>query len=679
MLLLLFGLSVTSYSQDFPRKDFNLEKLVDEIFPVQDLDINYEELYENLAQLLSNPADLNSITHEQLRSLMILNEDQVNSFLQYREECGPILSVYELQSIPNWTRMTFERMIPFVTVYDPQAKINSSILKRVSKEENNYLVFRTERVLEDKKGYQAGTDSAQRYAGTPEKMYLRYRVARSNDFSIGFTAEKDPGEALQWNPSQRYYGADYLSWHAQLINKGKIKNLIVGDFQTQFGQGLILGSVFGFGKNSETVTAIRRSNLGLLPYTSAGENVFFRGAGGSYAITDRLTVHGFYSNSYKDGSIVQIAEEDPTISSFTTSGLHRTPTEIRRRLQIREEGSGAVLQFKNQNIDAGVIFHQISFSEPVVRTSFPYNQFAFNGKENRNVGAFLNVNWANFTFFTEVAQTINHGTAITGGLLGNISAQLEIAMLYRKFSKDFYSFYSNALAENSTPQNEEGFYWGWKYRFSKKYSASGYVDIFQFPWLRYRSYTPSEGNEWLLRFNYTPSKTVSLFVQFREESKVRNLPDETNLYLNSIGTKRNYWFNCDYVAPPWFTFKTRIQASSFEFAGQTSRGIALVQDVNFSAGRWSFGLRYALFDTDDYDNRLYIFEKNVWLAYSFPAYYGVGVRNYVLLQYNLSKKVDLWWRWSHTRYADRDEIGTGTETIAGNSGNDVKFQVRIRF
>ena len=87
----------------------------------------------------------------------------------------------------------------------------------------------------------------------------------------------------------------------------------------------------------------------------------------------------------------------------------------------------------------------------------------------------------------------------------------------------------------------------------------------------------------------------------------------------------------------------------------------------------------ALFDTDNYDNRLYVYERDVWLAYSFPAYSGVGLRNYALVQYKLSQKMDVWFRWSHVRYTDRTEIGSGGEALSGNTGNDVKFQVRMRF
>ena len=264
-------------AQDSFHKEFNFEKLVDDIFPLQDLDLNYEELYENLLQILANPIDLNRASDEQLRSLFILKESQIASLLAYREETGSLLSVYELQSIPNFDPVTLSRLIPFVTV-DNSASSGKSLLKRVGLEKNNYLILRYERTLEEKKGYKESIDSASRYLGTPDKVYTRFRTARSGDFSFGFTLEKDAGETLNWAPSKKQYGPDYHSFHGQLLNKGRVQNIIIGDYQAQFGQGLTLGGGFGMGKGAETITAIRRSNLGFIPYASLNEFGFFRGA-----------------------------------------------------------------------------------------------------------------------------------------------------------------------------------------------------------------------------------------------------------------------------------------------------------------------------------------------------------------------------------------------------------------
>ena len=87
--------------------NYNLEKLADEIFPIQDLDLNYEELYENLAQLLTSPLNLNQATSEELRSLFVLSETQIEELIHYRQAQGFLLSIYELQSIPAFDHQRF--------------------------------------------------------------------------------------------------------------------------------------------------------------------------------------------------------------------------------------------------------------------------------------------------------------------------------------------------------------------------------------------------------------------------------------------------------------------------------------------------------------------------------------------------------------------------------------------
>jgi Helix-hairpin-helix motif len=683
MKRLLFNLAVLCiipsgiYAQDYPRKEINPATLVDEIFATQDLDVNYQDLYENYLQLLSNPLDLNQVTDEQLRSLYILTLPQIQSFLTYRKEAGPFLSVYELQNIEGFTKDIFLKLIPFVTVEDVSSSLNKNIFKRIASEQNNYLLLRYAQTLENQKGYSEETDSSNRYVGLSGNFYARFRTSKPGDFSLGFTLKKDAGEKIAFDPSKKQYGFDYISFHAQVLNKGKIKNLIVGNYQAQFGQGIALGSVFGIGKNGEAVTTIRRSNLGFLPYTSIYEAGYFRGAALSYQAAKNFTIHTLASSRGRDGNLQQDSTQS-SVSSFSFTGLHRTPTELVGRNAILETNLAVVANYKNQAIDAGLLIHRTQFDVPLRRNSNPYNQFSFNGNENTNVGAFLNYSISNITFFSEFVQTLNQGQATAAGLLASLTNQLDVSLLYRKFDRNFYSFYSNALAENSIPQNESGIYWGWKYAFNKKYSISGYADLFRFPWLKSRSYSPADGSEWLLRFNYRPTKTIYIFLQAREEIKQRNTSADVNLYLTDLGTRRNYWVNIDYAATPKLSFKSRAQFSTYQLGTKTTQGMAIIQDASFDWKRLSLSGRYVLFDTDDFDNRLYVYERDVWLAFSFPAYNGKGVRHFLLLQYQLTKKIDFWLRWAQTRYTDRDTIGSGGETIVGNTKNDVRLQVRIR-
>lgn len=665
-------------AQDIIRKEVDLEKLVDELLAGQDEDFNYEELYENLALLLSHPANLNQITAEQLRTLYILNELQVQAILDYRTSAGPFVSLYELQAIPQIDRQTFERLISFVTITDPQNALNKSLLARIFNERNNYLILRYDRTLEDKVGYLNTTSDASRYHGSPDRMYMRFRTSRPGDFSLGFTAEKDAGEKIEWAPERKQYAAGFLSFHAQVLNKKKLKNLIIGDYQAQFGQGLVLGSAFGIGKNAEAVSTTRRANIGFMPYTSAYEAGYFRGAAVSYQATRLVTLHGFYSTRWRDGNLQTDSTGAWGISSLSTTGLHRTRNEMDNQNTVQESNAAAVLSISHKRLDAGLILHHTRFSVPLQRNATPYNQFYFNGSTNTNGSFYVNYAYRNVSLFSEVAHTFSKGVSAIAGSIISLTSALDVAVLYRNYSRNYHTLYSNAISENSTPQNEQALYWGWKYTFNKKYWTSGYFDWFKFNWLRYRGYSPSQGHEWLLRFNYRPSRHVSFFAQMREENKIRNQSFESNLYTTTNGTKRNYWINADYQATPTLSLRTRAQFSSYEHTGVKTGGLALIQDITFQKNKFVFNARYALFDTDDYDNRLYVFEKDVWLAFSFPAYYGVGVRSYVLVQYAVSPAIVLWLRWARTSYSNTESIGSGSETIIGNTRNDLKFQARIR-
>jgi hypothetical protein len=667
-------------AQEYPRKEVDLERLADELFGFQDLDLNYEDLYENLALLLANPMNINKASEEELRFVNALSEEQLQSFLRYRSEFGPLISIYELQAIPGFDLEIIYRIVPFFIVEDPSRKFDASLWNRILNEGDNYLIVRYERTFETKTGFTDAVSPNQRFVGDENKLYLRFRASRPGDYSIGITMEKDAGEQLTWSHSQRQYGFDYNSVHAQIMNKGRIKNLIIGDYQSQFAQGLVLGGNFGFGKGGETITTIRRSNLGFMPYTSINETGYLRGAAITYEVHRNLFVSGFYSNAWRDATIAADTTEDAFASAFQTTGLHRNRSELARRQRINEQQYGLVLNYRKGHLDAGMIYSHLAYGVPVRRNPQPYNQFTFSGIDLNNVGAFANYNLKNFTVFSEAAKTVDGGFGLLAGLIGSVTSRLDIAFHYRNYQRNFYSLYSNAFAESTIPQNERGMYWGWRYRWNRKYSLAGYTDLFRFPWLRYRSYTPSDGHEYLLRFNYQPTRSALLFVQFREESKVRNLSGtESNIYLTDSGVKRNLWLNCDYGTREKLRFKTRAQFSTYSINGVTTQGMILLQDVSMDFGKLSVTARYALFDTDDYDNRQYIYERDVWLAYSMPNFSGRGIRSYAMLQYSFSRSLTFWLRYANTRFTDREKIGSGPDTINGNTRNDVKLQMRVRF
>lgn len=693
-ILLLLICSNRAFGQSYPRPEIDVEDFVEKLFNLQSADANYEDLYEQLLLLYSNPLDLNAATPDELRNTYVLSENQVQQFLLYRQKNGRLLSIYELQAVEGFDQNTINSLLPFVIVKEtPLNQDNRSLWKRIFQEPNNSLIMRIGQTLEEQKGYTPATPDSRgnlpsRYMGDPYKMFVRYRVSHTQDFSIGFTGEKDPGEQLAWNRERKQYGLDFWSAHVMLENKGIFKKILVGDYQYMFGQGLVYSAGFAVGKGAEPITTVRRSSLGLRPYTSVLEGLFFRG-GAATASLKNLEITAMASQKHVDGNIIGISDtiENDFIENFATSinitGFHRTPTELSRKQTNKETmlGASAIYKDKGGRYEFGVLGTSINYSIPIRREATLYNQFDFSGSQNQNLSFSGQYNIQNFALFAESAFSKGGGHAVVGGLIGSIGKSLDFSMVLRDYSRDYHAFYSNGFGEATRNVNEQGVYWGLKYRFNSRWLIGAYYDRFRFPYLAFQADGPSWGSEYLSRLTFTPSRTVAVFVQYRNENKLRNLRDNTTKSDILVDTRRENWvIQADAKATKWLSIRTRVQGSRWQQAKgpEPTYGIAISQDLNFDFGKFAISNRFSLFETDDFENRQYLYEKNVLYAFSIPALNGRGTRVYSLIQYSPTRKIDLWFRIARTLQKDAKTIGSTLEEIQGNKRTDVVVQLRYK-
>ncbi|WP_291727199.1 hypothetical protein [Bernardetia sp.] len=673
------------------KADFDI--LVQELFPVQEEDIDYSDLYESLFQFFIQPLDLNKANRNDLISTFLLSETQIEDFLNHRERYGKLLSIYEIQSIPSWDEMTIERIVPFVTVTESTIQQDTrSLFQRILAEKNKTLLIRYSRVLEEQRGYTTDTTGATRYLGSPNRVYTRMRISHLNDFSLGFTLEKDAGEQFIWDTETKRYGFDFMSAHLVVHNQGKFKTIALGDYQLQFGQGLIFGAGFAAGKGSETINTTRRSTQGVRPYTSVLETNFQRGAAATYNI-GQFDITGFYSRVGEDGGASRLAldtlndgQESDLISSLIATGFHRTPSEIEKKDNFIRTDAGGNITYKDKqnNLELGATVSYTAYDKTLQRNDRLYNRFEFNGKNNYNFGINYSYSWRNMSFFGEAARSKSGGMGLISGVMFSLARPLEMAMLYRNYDRDFHTFYGAAFGEGSRPINERGFYWGIKYKPSKKWQLTAYYDRFRFPWMRFLVDAPSGGHEYLARLTYRPSRSIQLYGQFRQEVREKNYRNEDDDNVSNFNTvrpytRRNYQLNCDYKAEEIVSLRARVQFSSYEHVTNPTQGYVIVQDVNLDFGKVRFSTRFALFDTDDYENRQYVYEKDVLYYFFIPAYYGRGFRNFYMVQLKAGKKIDIWAKWAYTKYRDQETIGSGLEQINGDLRNDIRIQMRLKF
>ena len=670
--------------------DEALETLLEDLFTPQDGDVDYEEQYELLAQWYAHPINLNQATAEDLQQLYVLSERQINNLLRQRELYGDFMTLNELLYIPAWDRGTLFKILPFVAA-EPKPERPPTWLERLAEADHLFIV-RDETTLERKAGYLRGdtlrNDREQRYyPGSLHKLYTRWRMSRRNDFSVGITTEKDAGEELRWQPGSGRYGMDYYAAHAQIENRGWLRQLTLGDYRVQAGQGLLFGSGFAVGKGAEPVRTVARTQQTVRPHTAATENGFFRGL----TATVRLpTARHRWELMTLVSSQRQDARLDSTTARFSaiqTSGLHRTGNERETQNQLSERTLGANLLFQDEarRWQVGLTYAHTRFSHRWERDDQLRNQHEFAGQHNQVMGAFANYRMHPFHVFGEVARSSSGGVGAVGGTTIYLSSVAEMAVLLRHYSPDFHSFYGNAFSEGTRSINEQGLYWGLKLQPWKRLTVATYYDRFRFPWLRYRADAPSEGYEFFTRLSYPFNTRTEAWVQYRQESKAVNVDIDSMASTMAAarwvlpGVKRSLSGHLVHHLSEQIRLRTRIQTSIYALHGKITRGFTVAQDASVTLGQWKADVRFALFDTDDFANRQYVYENDLLYAFAIPAYSGSGVRNYLVLRYKASRHLSFWAKIARTTYYDREEVGTGLEAIAGNRKTDAKLQVVVKW
>ncbi len=694
-LYILFGLLISNYislGQKNDQQKFNLiEQRIEMIAEnAEDEEIDFTTLFDYLAYIYDHPLNINNPKNEDdLRQIRMLSDIQINNLYDHIDRNGKLISIYELQAVEGWTIYTIKTILPFVTVnvdlYAP-----SISFKEMVRNSSNELFIRYSRVLEQQEGYAPIDDSTlaaspnKRYSGSPDKLYTRYRFKFRNNISAGFTTEKDAGE--QFFTGNQKNGFDFYSGHLYLSGFGKLKSLAIGDFHAQFGQGLTIWSGLAFGKSADILT-VKRNARGLRPYASVDENLFLRGGGATIEL-GKIQFTAFGSHKKIDANIsyddTTSNFDGYTITSFQQTGLHRTPSEVEDKNIIGETHLGGNLQFNTRKLRIGISGLHSNYDANVQRNLSYYNQFEFNDNTNTILGTDYNFLFRNFNLYGEVARSANGGTAQIHGALISLDPSVTLSVVYRNYGRDFQNNLSNAFSENSKNINESGIMIGLKLTRGKKFQLNAYLDQFKFPWLKYQVDKPqTTGHDYLVQLQYKPSKKLIMYGRIR----ARNRPINTEQDIDDIDfivarNQINYRYNISYKVSESFTLRNRIEYVDFQ-RGISDReaGFLIYQDILYKplSSNLSFSFRYALFETDSYDSRVYAYENDVLYYFSIPAYYRTGTRTYLTAKYRIRKGLDLWLRWAQWHFSNTNEIGSGNEMIEGNTKTDIRAQIRLNF
>jgi hypothetical protein len=672
-----------------PQTDNFIEKRIETLAENSSEEIDFTTVFESLTYYRDHPLELNAASRDELEQLYILSDFQIAALIDYRERFGKLLSIWELQAVPGFDLSTLYILQPFVKVDRDLNRLTIS-LRDVLKYARQEVVVRVAQNVEQQVGF-SDADSATlannpnaRYLGSPQRVFARYRFRYSNNVSIGLTGEKDAGEEF-FKGSQKQ-GFDFYSGHFALRNIGKLKALTLGDFQAQFGQGLTFWTGFGFGKTADAMN-IKRSAPGLKPYTSINENLFLRGAGttwnlGLFDVTAFVSRKKVNTNA---ASLDSLSQDIQAFTNFNLSGYHRTPGELQDKANIREDIAGGNIAFNKRNLHVGLTLAHMQYSSALQRSDAPYNLFEFSGIQNTNVGVDFNWVYRNLNMFGEVARSANGGLAATGGMIASLDPRLSFSLLHRHFGRNYQAVYTAAIAEGSRSINEYGTLVGMTARPYRGVTLSAYFDHWIYPWLRYLMDAPSRGYDGLVQLSYTPSKGMDMYFRYRDRIRVRNTTSDMDAVIDFPldQHQQNYRFDIIYKISASFKLRNRIEFCRFTPAGAASQnGVVVLQDVIYKPMLTvpvSFSARYALFRVENYNARIYSYENDMLYSFSIPAYSNNGSRAYLNMEWNLGRKIDVWFRYARYFYTNVSETGSGLTAVQGPVRSDFRVQMRLRF
>lgn len=638
-----------------------LERTEDHLSEALELgDGNGEEAFEDLIEdylfYLESPVNINSEEVIHLEEIGLLSAFQMEALLQYRRQFGDFLFMDELLMLDGFSEATIAVISPLVYF----GKSEKS--KELDRPSIKTIITRGKHQVTLNYAEKFGGTTNDDYLGSPRKIQLKYTYNYKQKLRFGIVTEKDAGEPRFFD----FVGAHCYASDLKITDDLVIKDIALGDYQLSFGQGLTLWTGMSYGKASGGSSPMKRA-AGVRPKASSGEGNFFRGVATTVKYRDFYAT-AFYSIRKVDAtvSLTDSLDDPELISALQETGYHRTINEMAKRHTIRQQVFGGHLCYASSNLEVGYTLYHLRLSAPLELKPSKYNQYYFQGDRLTNMG--LDFRWLlhNFVFFGELARSGNGAMAGLIGMTVKPRGYINFSLLYRNYAKDYQNLLNGAFGESSRGQGEEGVYLGLQCTPLPSWDLLAYCDFFRLTWLTSQVYNPSWGQEYSLKVSHQISRTASLQFRFKSKTKMKNtIDDHVFSHYPVFYTKRSLNFQISYGITESLTFSDKAAYSHyFNDDGANSRGYLLCHDIAYKPTSLPFAItfRYALFNSDDYNSRISVYENDVLGAFSIPSLSGAGQRIYLLGKLKLFNCLSLYSR-------------VGVTIINREAKTDVKIEV----
>lgn len=639
-----------------------------EVIHTEDMDDDEaEDTYERLQQLAEHPVDLNKATHQELEQLPFLSEQQIDELMEYLLRYGPMRSFGELRMIRSLSYQQQALLPFFVEIREEPVKEKAfphwSTIARYGK---HTLTMTGRLPCYNRQGDLDHHDTG--YLGPKYRHSLRYEFSYGTYLKLGFVGAQDAGEPFF--SSNNPWGYDAYSYYLQIQHLGRLENAIVGKYKISAGMGLVLNSSFSLGKQVMLQSLGRHTNT-LRPHGSRSEADYLQGAAATVRLFRPLTATFFASYRPVDATL----NTDGTAATIITSGYHRTLTEFKKKHNTHQADVGATINYRQGgfHLGANAAYTQLDRRlQPNKKER--YRLYYPQGEHFLNTSIDYGYKHYRFTFNGETATNADGALATIHTLSYQLSQFLSIMALQRFYSYRYTSLHAHCFGETSRTQNESGYYLGFSWHPISNLNLQGYADYAYFPWERYQVSQSSHSWDFMFQGDYQLQRW-NLSARHRVRLRQKDNADKTALVPDNEQRGR---LSLTYAHPSNWSAKTELDYVRSDYK-TTSRGYMVSEHLAFSQQWWQMSLTAGYFNTDDYNGRIYIYERQMQHDFSFPMFYGQGIRTALFVKADVMQQLQLSAKFGYTNYFDRAVIGTGQQQIAQSHTTDLDLQVRWKF
>lgn len=632
-----------------------------------------------LEGLRRNPIDLNRATLNELADIPFLSSVLSKKIIDYRSEIKVFKSKRALLKVDGMTEDLYEKIKVYLVVRQGSKDIliDETGSKVLVSDKNKFRLF-TARIrsrliqdLQQKEGFLNG-----KYEGSRSKVYNQLNTKFTKlDYNLeaNLTVEKDAGEKNL---------ADFVSAFIELKDYRFIKNAVFGDYTLNFAQGIAMWSSLGFSKGIDAVAPLKKKGKGIDGYSSANEVQFFRGGAVKFNFSN-FNLNIFYSDNYYDATVDTV---NGVVSSFYYDGYHRTFSEIKRKNSAKEKLIGGRVSYEKDGLKLGSTYWTGKFSKSIIPDSLKV-LFNFSGTSADMIALDYDYIFKNMNFYGEWARSQSNSIAGISALQITFFRLADILFSYRNYPKDFAPVHSFGFGErNGNTSNERGFYAGVKIRPFKGMNVNTYFDQFQFPYRTFSDPVPTSGNDFLTSVEWRAAKGLILNLKYKNENK-----DDTRILTDSFGrnvkkidnrNQLNARLGLTYQITDRFRVRSRFEYVNVDYEkfGGDNKGMLFFSDVRIIPVKGLvLDVRYIVFDTDDYDSRIYEFENDIKGVLSNAALYGKGRRWYMVLKYKPLPYFELSGKYAETYFDGVKTIGSGNDKINNDINNRFALGLELLF